>query len=157
MWPSMVTHTRNLCSAFNPSKCTHTQQWVVNKHTHTHREHTPRAVGSQCCSTRGAVGDSVPCSRVSPQLWYWGWREHWTFTPPTYNPARPETRTLNLWVTSLTLYPLGHDRKTLGLEQHKKMNNMWAIISGYKADFASSSSSRIFWAMKGEMWSHSIY
>ncbi len=25
----MVTHTRNLCSAFNPSKCTHT----VNTHT----------------------------------------------------------------------------------------------------------------------------
>ncbi len=29
----MMTHTRNWCSAFNPSKCTHTQQWVVNKHT----------------------------------------------------------------------------------------------------------------------------
>ncbi|MCJ8733910.1 hypothetical protein PDJAM_G00229220, partial [Pangasius djambal] len=39
MWPSTVTHTRNLCSAFNPSKCTHT-------HTLTHREHTPGAVGS---------------------------------------------------------------------------------------------------------------
>ncbi len=30
MWPSMVTHTQNLCSAFNPSKCTHT---AVNTHT----------------------------------------------------------------------------------------------------------------------------
>ncbi len=30
VWPSMVTHTRNLCSAFNPSKCTHT---AVNTHT----------------------------------------------------------------------------------------------------------------------------
>ncbi len=30
MWPSMVTHTRNLCSAFNPSKV-HTQ--TVNTHT----------------------------------------------------------------------------------------------------------------------------
>ncbi len=29
----MVIHTQNLCSAFNPSKCTHT---VVNTHTHTH-------------------------------------------------------------------------------------------------------------------------
>ncbi len=64
----MVTHTQNLCSAFNPSKCTHT---VV-----------------QCCGARGAVGDSVPCSRVSPQSWYWGWREYWLFTPPTYNPCR---------------------------------------------------------------------
>ncbi len=27
-----VTHTRNLCSTFYPSKCTHT----VNTHTHTH-------------------------------------------------------------------------------------------------------------------------
>ncbi len=51
--PSMVTHTRNLCSAINPYKV-HTQQW-----THTHREHTPGAVGSQCCGTRGAVGGLV--------------------------------------------------------------------------------------------------
>ncbi len=75
-----VTHTRNLCSAFNPSKCTH---------THTHREHTPGTVGSYlCCSAQGAVGGSVPCSRVSPQSWYWGWRERCTFTPPTYNLCR---------------------------------------------------------------------
>ncbi len=39
----------------------------MNKHTHC--EHTPGAVGSQCCGTRGAVGGSVPCSRVSPQLY----------------------------------------------------------------------------------------
>ncbi len=32
MWLIMVTHTRNLCSAFIPSKCTHT---AVNTHTHT--------------------------------------------------------------------------------------------------------------------------
>ncbi len=35
MWPSMVTHTRNLSSAFNPSKCTltavntHLEQWAA--------------------------------------------------------------------------------------------------------------------------------
>ncbi len=57
--------------------------------THTHSsEHTPGAVGSQCCGARGAVGGSVPCSRVSPQSWYWRWRECWLFTPPTYNPCR---------------------------------------------------------------------
>ncbi len=33
-------------------------------------EHTPGEVGSQCCGTQGAVGGSVPCSRVSPQSWY---------------------------------------------------------------------------------------
>ncbi len=33
-WP-----VRNLCSAFNPSKCTHTQQWT-HTHTHTHTVNT---------------------------------------------------------------------------------------------------------------------
>ncbi len=80
VWPSMVTHTRNLCSAFNPSKCTHT---AVN--THTLWTHTQSSGQPYCCSARGAVGGSVPCSRVSPQSWYWGWRERWLFTPPTYN------------------------------------------------------------------------
>ncbi len=46
MWQSL-THTQNLCSAFNPSKSTHT----VNTH--------PGAVGSQW----GADGDPVPCSK----------------------------------------------------------------------------------------------
>ncbi len=31
--------------------------------------HTLGAVGSRRCGTRGAVGGSVPCSRVSPQSW----------------------------------------------------------------------------------------
>ncbi len=82
--PSMVTHTRNLCSAFNPSKV-HTHS---SEHTHTHRGHTPGAVGSHlCCGAWGAVGGSVSCSRA-PQSWYWGWRERCTFTPPTYNSCR---------------------------------------------------------------------
>ncbi len=56
----MVTHTRNVRSAFNPSKCTHT---AVN--THTKREHTPGAVGSHlCCGAQGAVGGLVHCSRA---------------------------------------------------------------------------------------------
>ncbi len=93
MWPSMVTHTRNLCYAFNPSKV----------HTHS-SEHTPGAVGSHlCCCARGAVGGSVPCSRA-PQSWYWGWRESAVHSlPPPTIPAGPETRTRNLWVTSPTL------------------------------------------------------
>ncbi len=44
--------------------------------------HTPGAVGSRCCGARGAVGGSVPCSRVSPQSWT--------------IPAGAEIRTLNL-------------------------------------------------------------
>ncbi len=63
-----VTHTRNLWSAFNPSKCTHT-------HTHS-------SSGQPMLRCLGSGWGSVPCSRVSPQLWYWRWREHSLFTPP---------------------------------------------------------------------------
>ncbi len=92
MWPSMVTHTLNMCSAINPSKV----------HTHS-SEHTPRAVGSRlCCGAWGAVVGLVPCSRA-PQSWDWRWRERWTFTLPSYNSFRPETRTRHLWITSPTL------------------------------------------------------
>ncbi len=54
-----------ICALHLTHPSAHTQQW-----THTHREHTPGAVGSQCCGARGAVGGSVPCSSVSPQSWY---------------------------------------------------------------------------------------
>ncbi len=46
----MVKYTRNLCSAFITSKCTHS---VVNTHTHTHREHTPGGVGSHIAAAPG--------------------------------------------------------------------------------------------------------
>jgi len=96
--PSMLTHTRNSCSAFTHPKCTHR---AVN--THTHREHTPGAVGSHLCwGAQGAVVGSVPCSRAL-QSWYWRWRERWTFTPPTYYSRCAETQTRNLWITSPTL------------------------------------------------------
>ncbi len=86
VWPSVVTHTRNLFSAFNPSKCIHSS------------DHTLRAVGGL-----------VPCSRVSPQSWYWGGESARHSLPPPTIPAGPETRTRDLWVTSPALYPLGHD------------------------------------------------
>ncbi len=96
VWPSMATHTWNLCSAFNPSKCTHTA--VSSEHTHG-------AVGSQCCGARGAVGGSVPCSRAL-QSWYWGWRECWTFTPLTYNPC---------WTWDSNLRPSGYKSNCLSI------------------------------------------
>ncbi len=43
----------NVFSAFNPSECTHT--WSSGQPT--------------LWRPRGAVGGSVPCSRVSPQSW----------------------------------------------------------------------------------------
>ncbi len=56
------------------------------------------AVGSRHCGARGAVGGSVPCSRVLPQSWTL--------------PARAGIQTHNLGlpqVSSPTLYPLDHD------------------------------------------------
>ncbi len=82
------THTHTWSSGH-----THTHTWSSgNTHTHTHT-HTPGAVGSQRCGARGAVGGSVPCSRVSPQSW--------TFPAGAENP-QPQ-------ITSPALYPLGHD------------------------------------------------
>ncbi len=77
-----------------------------------------------------AVGGSVSCSRA-PQSWYWRWREQlgvrclaqgshlsrgieggesagYSLPPPTI-PAGPETRTREYRVTSLNIYPVGHD------------------------------------------------
>ncbi len=54
--------------------------------------HTLGAVGSRHCGARGAVGSSVPCSRVSPQSWT--------------IPAGAEIRNPQPRVTSPTLYPL---------------------------------------------------
>ncbi len=86
MWPFMVTHTQNLCSAFNPSKV-HTQQCA---HTHTAvNTHTPGAVGRHFMLQQGEFGGSVTCSRA-PQSWYWGWRESAVHSlPPPTIPASP--------------------------------------------------------------------
>ncbi len=97
VWPSMVTHTQNLCSSFNPSKCTHI---VVNTHTaNTHPEQW------------GAVGGLVPWSRVSPQSRYRRWRKCPLFTPSTNNSCRTRDSNPQPRLTSPTLYPLGHDTR----------------------------------------------
>ncbi len=43
----------------------------IQVHTRTHPEQWAAIF---CHGTWGAVGDLVPCSRVSPQLWYWEWK-----------------------------------------------------------------------------------
>ncbi len=98
VWPSMVTHTWNLCSAFNPSKCTHT---VVNIHL------------EQWAANAAAPGDQlgVRCLAQGSHLSRGiegGESAGYSLPPPTI-PAGPETRTHDLRVTSPTLYPLGHD------------------------------------------------
>ncbi len=59
-----------------------------------HLTHPSGAVGSWHCGARGAVGGSVPCSRVSPQ----------SCTSCQSRDSNPQP-----WVSSPTLYPLGHD------------------------------------------------
>ncbi len=87
-WPIL-----GICPLHLTHPSAHSQQW-----THT------RSSGQPCCGARGAVGGSVPCSRVSPQSWYWRWREHLLFTPPTDNPCRT-------WESNLQ--PLGYKSNSL--------------------------------------------
>ncbi len=104
--------------------CTHT---AVN--THTHREHTPGAVGSHlCCGARGAVGGSLPCSRVSPQSWYWGWREHCTFTPPTYN---------SCWTWDSNSQPLDYESDSLTIRPQLPpwLGMFWSMAAGFNGFF----------------------
>ncbi len=97
VWPSMVTHTQNLCSAFNPSKCTHSSE-----HTHTVNTHP-----EQWAVNAAAPGEQlVPCSRR---------REHWLFTLPhlQFLPdlrLEPASFGLQVWL-SLSVRPrLPHQR-----------------------------------------------
>ncbi len=96
MWPSMVTHTRNLSSAFNPSKCTltavntHLEQWAAI----LRRPGSSWGIGALL---KGLT--SVMVLKVERAL----------VIHSTDNPCRTWNRTGNLWVTSPTLYPLGHD------------------------------------------------
>ncbi len=81
----MGTYTQNLCFAFNPSKV-HTHS---SEHMHTHREHTPGAVGRHlCCGARGAVGGSVPCSRSHLSRGIEGGESAVHSLPPPTIPAR---------------------------------------------------------------------
>ncbi len=81
MWSSMVTHTRNLCSAFNPSKCN-------NKHSHTPWTHNRSSGQSFYAATPGEHFGahalhkgltSVVVLRVERAL---------DIHSPTYNPCR---------------------------------------------------------------------
>ncbi len=104
--PSIVSHTCNSCSAFNPSKCTHSSE---HSHAHTMNTHP-----EQCAANAVAPWEhlGVWCLAQGSHLsrGIEGGREQWLFTPPPATiPARLETRTRNLRVTSPTLYPLCHD------------------------------------------------
>ncbi len=92
VWPSMVTHTRNLSSAFNPSKCTltavntHLEQWAAIL------RRPGSSLGDRCL----AQGSHLSCGIEG------GESTCYSLPPPTI-PAGPGNRTGNLWVTSPTL------------------------------------------------------
>ncbi len=92
MWPSMVTHTRNLCSAFNPSKCTHTvvnihlEQWAANAAA------PGEQLGVRCLAQGSHLSRGIEGGESAG----------YSLPPPTI-PAGPETRTHDLRVTSPTL------------------------------------------------------
>ncbi len=91
-WPIL-----GICPLHLTHPSAHSQQW-----THTWSS------GQPYFGARGAVGGSVPCSRVSPQSWYWRWREHLLFTPPTDNPCRTwesNRQPLGYKSNSLTIRP----------------------------------------------------
>ncbi len=91
-WPIL-----GICPLHLTHPSAHSQQW-----THTWSS------GQPYCGARGAVGGSVPCSRVSPQSWYWRWREHLLFTPTTDNPCRTwesNRQPLGYKSNSLTIRP----------------------------------------------------
>ncbi len=101
-WSSGHTNSHTPGAADTHTHHTHTHTWSSgNTHTHTHTtQHTwssghthTHTWSSQRCGARGAVGGSVPCSRVSPQSW--------TIPAGAENP-QPQ-------ITSPALYPLGHD------------------------------------------------
>ncbi len=89
-------------SEFNPSKYTHSSE-----HTHTMNTHP-----EQWAANAAAPGEQLEV-RCLPQGSHLsrgiecGERARYSLPPPTI-PAGPETRTRNLRVTSLTLYPLGN-------------------------------------------------
>ncbi len=88
VWPSMVIHTRNLCSAFNPSKCTHTavSSEQTNKHTLTH---TPGAVGSHlCCDARGSSWGSGALLKGLTSVVVLRMERALDIHSPTYNPCQ---------------------------------------------------------------------
>ncbi len=105
-WSTDTHNTHTPGAVDTPHTHTHTHTTHTHTHTHTHTTHTHTHTHTHTWSSanththleqstlraRGAVGGSVPCSRVSPQSW--------TIPAGAENP-QPQ-------ITSPALYPLGH-------------------------------------------------
>ncbi len=107
----VASHTRNLCSAFNPSKCTHT---AGNTHC-----------GQPMLRHPGSSWGLGALLKVERALVI--------HSPPQTIPAGPETQTCDLRVTNPTLYPLGHNcpQKLFGktVNSSHVYNDTWTFVS----------------------------
>ncbi len=93
-------HILRICALHFTHLSAYTQQWIVNKWTHTQSSGLPFF----CYVAQRAVGGLVPFSRVSHQSRCWGWmRALYIDSPPPTITAGTETQTRDLLVTSLTL------------------------------------------------------
>ncbi len=92
MWPSMVTHTQNLCSAFNPSKV-HTHS---SEHTHTVNTHPEQWAAIYAVAPREQLGVQCLAQGHLSRGIEGGERTVHSLPPPPTIPAGPETRTRNL-------------------------------------------------------------
>ncbi len=95
----MMTHTWNLCSAFDPSKV-HTHS---SEHTHTVNTHLEQWAAIYAAEPGEQLG--VRCLAQGSHLsrGIEGGESAGHSLPPPTIPAGPETRTRNLWITSPTL------------------------------------------------------
>ncbi len=101
----MVSHTWNLCSAFNPYKCTHTAVSSEQTHTHTHT-HTVNTHPEQWAASAAVPGEQLGVRCLAQghlSRGIEGGESAGHSHPPSTIPAGPETRTCGLWVTSPTL------------------------------------------------------
>ncbi len=119
-WPIL-----GICPLHLTHPSAHSQQW-----THTWSS------GQPFCGARGAVGGSVPCSRVSPQSWYWRWREHLLFTPPTDNPCRT-------WESNLQ--PLGYKSNSLTIRPRLPVTYILTVAKLYSRPMCTIHCMQIFW------------
>ncbi len=98
-----------ICALHLTHSSAHTQQWEVNKHTHTHNVNThPEQWAANAAAPEEQLGVRCFAQGHLSRGIEGGESAGYSLPPPTI-PAGPETQTHDLWVTSLTLYPLGHD------------------------------------------------
>ncbi len=96
----MVTHTRNVCSAFNPSKVhTHTHS---SEHAHTVNTHPEQWAAIYAVAPGEQLGVRCFAQEHLSRGIEGGESAVHSLPPPTI-PAGPETQTRNPWITSLTL------------------------------------------------------